>query len=265
MVYSMRHCAVADVHAGPRRRSPPSRRCSASSSLFPRKPLISEERVRSFAERQLRQICAGDVSLFAGTDFSFAGGTFKCLLKSSETQPRDVDIWPASAEDKALLVERLSASPSCATAALETRWNWQLKVGVPPVLVEVVKKEKHRCLADTLAGFDLGLSAIGVRVVSGAVQEVLIHPLALESVELREPILLLPLPNASFMLSTAERALRYSHELGWPRPEKQLAALLAEWSTKSNDFKQKAFHNYCATTRHEGLFTEILALFDAHE
>jgi hypothetical protein len=218
--------------------------------------VLSEERVRAFACEQLRRLSGGDVELFAGTDFCFVGGMFKCLLYP-EARPRDLDIWPRSHADEALLVARLSA---VATRAVEqSRWNHKLWVGEQ--LVEVVKKEQHRDMAATLAGCDLALSAIGAHVVSGTVTEVAVHPLARTSVELRQPLLLLPLANAPFLLATAERALRYACELGWPRPTAQLEQLQTVWSSQDAAFRDSGVANYRDTMLDPHLFPEVLALF----
>lgn len=192
--------------------------------------MLSDERVRAFAAAQAARLPPGAL---AGVDCCIASGAFKCLLsvRGGETpQPRDLDLWPQTPRNEELLLARLSPA---ARAVRAGRWNTQLELisaaDGASMLVEVVHAY-GRDLDATLAQFDIALAAVGARLQDGVVTDVVVHPLALESVQRRE-LLLLPGAEASeHALSTAERLLRYARTLGWPRPERQLQQLCAAFA-----------------------------------
>jgi hypothetical protein len=209
---------------------------------------LSPERVRAFAAAQMARLPAGTLD---GVSCCFAGGAFKCLLNIDDDdgdaasssswasmQPRDLDIFPRAACDEAALVRRLRA---VAARVEPGRWNTRftlLNSGLhsiseddecrnnPPLIVEVVRAY-GRDLDATLARFDIALAAVGVAFEDGRAVETVVHPLAAESVE-RCELLLLPAATedgAARALSSAERLLRYARELRWARPDAQLEAL----------------------------------------
>jgi hypothetical protein len=118
-------------------------------------------------------------------------------------------------------------------------------------MVELVRSTPGRsgALDAILARFDIALSAIGVTLEDGAVTGCLVHPLALDSVEQRAPLLLPGLPNEPFLLATAERVLRYARELGFAPPAAQLAELKRAFdSDTSPERRRQLLGNYAATS-----------------
>ena len=73
-------------------------------------------------------------------------------------------------------------------------------------------------LEGRLARFDIALSAVGVEHRPSGQWSAIVHPLARTSVERREVLLLKPLVNWKFVLSTLERMWRYADELGYIVP-----------------------------------------------
>ena len=189
-------------------------------------------------------------------DLCVAGGLFKSLLKGRH--PRDIDIFACSDEDRARLHALLQAhTPERLRAVRNQRYQTQFELAPPPpcapvamsslippppLVVELAKRTAPAELSAKLARFDIALAAVGVRLQlswrpSGEssgnwhlnVEEVFEHPLWVPSLELRQPLLLEPLPNASFLLATAERCCRYAQELGWSDPLEQLGTLRREF------------------------------------
>jgi hypothetical protein len=244
-----------------------------------RAPLLSPERVRAFAATQLARLPHGAL---AGVDCCLAGGAFKCLLQPRASPaddpasqpppprpPRDLDIWPVTERDEALLVERLSR---CALHVVTGPWNTRLTLPAPPsddaaaggapLVVEVVHAY-GRDMAATMAHADIALSAVGVAVRRGALAEAAVHPLALESAR-RMRLLLLPGAAArprSNALSTAERLLRYARELRWQRPHDELAELRAAFWQAPPERRAEQLRAFRGTRLHAEDATEAYRIF----
>ena len=248
---------------------------------------LSPERVLSFAVAQLARLPAGALE---GVDFCLAGGAFRCLLDPDATsgddwasakQPRDLDVWPRTEEDEKLLVARLGAAAEPTDVQIEI-WNTRITLMIrrptdsvgpglqsmpgpgEPLIVEVVHAY-GRDLTATLALFDIALADVGVRFVDGRPVETFIHPLALTSLESSELLLLPGAADSPFMLATAERLLRYARELHWPRPEAQLAALLATFRAASSARRAELVENFGITTQDAAARAVVCELFGLDE
>ncbi len=149
--------------------------------------------------------------------FFVAGGAFKSLLTGRA--PRDLDLWAASSEDRALLVDTLTKRGA---RPLEAR-PFADAFEIADRVVEVPHHAAPGTLEERLARFDLALSAVGVEHQTGDRWRSLIHPLALESVARREVLLLKPLVNWRHALSTLARLRRYAEELRFTVPPEEEA------------------------------------------
>ncbi len=172
---------------------------------------LDEAEVLDWARREI----ARSVGLDCGARFFLAGGAFKSLLTGRA--PRDLDLWAPSVADRAELIatlerrgaRRLRAQPFAEAFEIDER------------VVEVPNKTEPATLAERLARFDIGLSAIGVEHRPAGAWSVVVHPLAVESVERREVLLLKPLVNWRHVLSTLGRLRRYALELGFRVPPEE--------------------------------------------
>lgn len=239
--------------------------------------LLSHKRVEAFAQMQLTRVVAlltarsedetdAGTQVFDGVSFSLAGGMFKSLLLGGDSSPRDIDVWPLTESDERALFDRLSLV--CASS-VSGPWNHKFTIPASALVLEVVRG-KYRDLRSTVARFDIALAAIGVEVVSGVVVagSAFVHPNAVASIQQAVLFLTDGFPNKSFLLATAERLLRYAHELSWPRPMSQLQALQAVFLSECEtgpDRRQELVSNYKATSLFEGWRAEVLHCFEISE
>lgn len=237
------------------------------SKLIPGlRPGLMKERVSAFAMElsslivPAHTVCAPAAASF---DVLIAGGCFKTLLTG--LAPRDVDVFPCSPQDSARLGELLATIPNARRipndhsvfmlSGKQCALHCPLR-GVagsfPPVLqrsfvLEVALKCTLAGLSERLEQFDLALSAVGVRVRfapapvtssdataascewHASVEDVYVHRDFVQSLARRQPLVLFPLPNAPYLLATAERCVRYAAEMGWDKPQPQLELLLKEY------------------------------------
>ena len=228
--------------------------------------LLSRPNIVRFATEMMSRLPPG---LLSGVTAHLAGGAFKCLLQppvasNRPSLPRDLDVWPATPADEALLLARLSQSSS---SCVPGRWNHRFSVpsanGDGELVVEIVRPTPGRsgALDVTLAYFDIALSAIGVTFDNGTVAGCSVHPLALDSVEQRVPLLLPGLPNVSFLLSTAERLLRYATELGWSRPDAQIEELRRVFVNADPARRRELIRNWARTTLSYSWKAEVMSSF----
>jgi hypothetical protein len=169
---------------------------------------LTEDDVIEFARREI----ASTLGLDSNARFFLAGGAFKSLLTGRT--PRDLDIWAPSQKDRDKLVRRLEARGAQRLA--ERPYSEAFSIGER--IVELPHKTEPATLEERLARFDIGLSAVGVEHIPGRTWHALIDPLALESVRRREVLLLKPLVNWKYALTTLERMRRYAEELSFTVP-----------------------------------------------
>lgn len=217
-------------------------------------------------DRPLRQLHRHDVIELArrevgavlGLDFPgrvfLAGGAFKTLLTGRP--PRDLDLWAPSSEDRAAIVERLTARG--AIALPPRHYSDAFKLGER--VVEVPHRTNATTLEEQLARFDLGLSAVGAEYQRGDSWRAVIHPRAWDSVADSRVYVLEPLANPRHALSSIARMRRYAVELGYdvdPAGEAALwrvfdAADAAEREVMLERFSRAAVQGY-------GVLDEALA------
>lgn len=187
-----------------------------------------------------RREVAATVGLDCAARFFVAGGAFKALLTGRP--PRDLDIWGATPKDRELLV-----------AALRQRGARELPP--PPFgeefeingrVVDIPHRAEPPTLEGRLARFDLALSAIGVEHSAGTWRAV-VHHLARECVERREVLLLKPLVNWKYALSTLDRMRRYARELGFTVPAAEEEFVWACYDAQDAETRAGMVERYCRT------------------
>jgi len=196
-------------------------------------------RLRDFAFRYMSLIFPDQQN----THFHLAGGCYKFLLTGK--LPSDFDIWPATENDYLHLCFLLEENSS-ARLVRKTRFNAQYEIFMEPygqssnsdLYVDIVVRT-HETLQETLDNFDLAISAVGVTFQNGCIREHIVHPLFFASLLQKQPLLILPMPNKPFLLATAERVLRYSNELNFPFPCKQMKYLLEVFSQETPGIKEE--------------------------
>ena len=164
-----------------------------------------------------RRLIADTVGLDCDARFFLAGGAFKTLLTGRP--PRDLDLWAPSDEDRERLLQTLRARGASPLEARPFGEAFRLRGHT----VEVPFKVAPTTLEGRLGRFDLALSAVGVEHRPGGDWRAVIHPLAEASAARREVLLLKPLVNWKYALTTLERARRYADELGFALPEAEEA------------------------------------------
>lgn len=171
--------------------------------------------VLEFARREVTAVVGPDVD----ARFFLAGGAFKTLLTG--VPPRDLDLWAATPDDRAVLIAALLARGA---RPLEPR-PYSDAFALFDRIVDVPHKAEPSTLEERLLRFDLGLSAVGVEHLPGARWRSVVHPLARRSVARREVLLLKPLVNWRHALATLGRLRRYAGELGFAVPAEEEAEI----------------------------------------
>lgn len=167
---------------------------------------ITAKGVQSFAEKQLKIILRDG---FQGRCF-LAGGCFKSLIHGKE--PNDLDLWPASSEDRILLLKSLQSQGSVVvedgpfnTVVKHPSLSFHLEITYkcPPSLEE--------CVAD----FDIELSCVAAEYFNGSVVGVYIHPGVADCIALQEIRTVSRLCPMKYSLRTLGRLEKYGRELGF--------------------------------------------------
>ena len=99
-------------------------------------------------------------------------------------------------------------------------------------------------LQERLARFDIALSAIGVEHAPGERWQSIIDPLAKESFERREILLLKPLVNWKHALGTLERMKRYADELGFTIPQGEIDEIWRVFESQPREMKIGMIERY---------------------
>jgi len=199
---------------------------------------LDERNVIDFARREI----ARTVGLDCSARFSLAGGAFKTLLTGRS--PRDLDLWAPSPADRTALV-----------GALEKRGAIHLGDGpfsdrleIAERVVEIPRKVEPPTLEGRLARFDIALSAVGVEHRGGDEWAARIHPQAVASVARREVLLLEPLVNWRYALTTLERVRRYADELGYAVPAGVESAVWQVFDAQTPDVRAAMLARHASTT-----------------
>lgn len=169
---------------------------------------ITAGRVRGFAKEHLTKLLPNG---FQGR-FFLAGGCFKSLIHGKA--PNDLDLWPASLNDRRLLLESLICQGSVVIEE-HGQFHTVLKNPALPFRIEVTRKcppSKEECVAD----FDIELACVAAEYSNGTVvEDVYIHAGIAECIECQEIRAVSRLLAMTFSLRTLERLDRYGTELGF--------------------------------------------------
>lgn len=199
---------------------------------------LCELDVIEFARREV----ARTVGLDSGARFFLAGGAFKSLVTGRP--PRDLDLWAPSVDDRKLLVEALARRGARHLPARPFADAFEIAGRV----VEVPHKTSPYTLEGRLAHFDLALSAIGAEHRPGDAWSACIHDLARVSVKLRTVLLLKPLVNWKYALTTLERMRRYAAELDFGSCVEDEAEVWRVFESQPDDLRAGMLARYAETS-----------------
>ena len=194
--------------------------------------IFSETNVIAFARREI----ASTVGLDTGAHFFLAGGAFKSLL--TDVAPRDLDLWATSENDRNLLIDAILAkgAKSVRSQAFADAFDIAERV------VDIPHETEFATLRTRLAHFDLGLSAVGVECFGN--WSAMVDPLAIESIHRREILLLKPLANWKYALTTLERMRRYAQELGFSIPPREEREIWRVFESQDAQGRKKMINRY---------------------
>ncbi|MCA9527786.1 MAG: histidine phosphatase family protein [Myxococcales bacterium] len=198
---------------------------------------LAEADVLEFARREI----AATVGFSSGARFFLAGGAFKSLLTGRP--PKDLDLWAPSEDDRALLIAALQSRG--ARPAGHRPFADAFEVGGR--VVEVPHATDAGSLPETLARFDIGLSAVGVEHRPNDGWSVMVHTMAHESVLRREVLLLKPLVNWKYALTTLERTRRYAQELSFSVPPAEEAEVWRVFEAQDAQLRAGLIERYRRT------------------
>jgi hypothetical protein len=222
--------------------------------------------------------------------FAYAGESlFRSLLRDTAGDSRKdnivgditIDLWPREKKDAdAIKTALLSAGavevlPHPSPVATRDGGNRADSTPSAPMLFQsrdrtvvrvAVEVGGHLCggggggVESVVAGFNVGLEAVGCDVERNTVSRVFVSELAIDSVRMQEPHLVLVrrkrwyqhfspaknttphLVNEAHLLATAERVMRFSRLMGWSRPKQQLDFLLTRWNRAVSKATLRAEH-----------------------
>lgn len=195
---------------------------------------LVEADVLEFARREV----VATVGVESGARFFLAGGAFKSLLTGRP--PRDLDLWTPSQNDRALLLATLRARG----AQLAGARPFSDAFNIAGRVVEVAHKTEPSTLAERLARFDIGLSAVGVEHQANGDWSVMVHPLAVDSVRQRRVRLMRPLVNWKYALVTLERMRRYARELDFAVPDDEEAEIWRLFESQEPELRAGLVERY---------------------
>lgn len=213
---------------------------------------LCENDVIDFARREI----AATVGLDIQAKFFLAGGAFKTLLSGHPS--RDLDLWAASEQDREAVLQALRERGARPTTARPFADAFE----VAGRLVEIPHKVTPPTLAERLALFDIALSAIGVEFDSDGSVRASIHPLAIQSVQHEQILLLKPLVNWKYALATLERMRRYAKELGFSVPAQEEEEIWRVFQSQSLEMRAGMVERFHRTAEGGfGVLEELLCRF----
>ena len=207
-------------------------RCSQSEAVT--LACLDERSVVDFARREV----ARTVGPGCNARFFLAGGAFKTLLTGHP--PRDLDLWAPSARDRELVLNTLTGRGA---RRLDDR-PFADAFEINGRVVELPHETEPDTLAGRLARFDLALSAAGVEHRPGGGWRAVVHPLARTSIERRQVLLLKPLVNWKWALTTLERMRRYASELRYTVPGAEEAEVWRVFEAQSDCMQREMLENH---------------------
>lgn len=211
----------------------------------------------SFAEGDVVELARREVAATVGLDtrarFFLAGGAFKSLLTGRP--PRDLDLWAPSERDRRRLVDALLARGARPAGGQPFADAFELAGR----LIEVVHKVEPATLGERLGRFDIGMSAIGVEHQADGAWSPIVHPLAVESARRRQVLLLKPLVNWMYALTTLERMRRYARELDFAVPPEEEAEIWRIFEAQTAETRTTMVDRYRRTASGGFGITEEIA------
>ncbi|MCA9640032.1 MAG: hypothetical protein KC492_05030, partial [Myxococcales bacterium] len=200
----------------------------------------------SLSQHDVIELARREVAATLGLDtparFFLAGGAFKSLLTGRP--PRDLDLWAPSPRDRDLLLTALRAHGAQPVESSAFADAFELAGRI----VEIPHKTEPDTLSERLARFDIALSAVGVEHRPGGQWSAVIHPLAIESARRQKILLLKPLVNWRYALTTLERMRRYAQELNFSIPEAEEAEVWRVFDSQDPERRAELVERY----RHTG-------------
>jgi hypothetical protein len=204
--------------------------------------------VIEFARREITQVLGSDCD----ARFFLAGGAFKTLLTGMP--PRDLDVWAASKQDRDILLKALLQRG--AIQLNSTAFSERFQLGNRTV--ELSFKTETKSLDALVDFFDIGLSAIGVEFEHGIACHALIHPLAKTSVLQKKILLIKPLQNWKYAITTLERMHRYKEELAFSIPSEEVDVIWGVFDAKDSAMQQGMIDRYKRSSLlNSGLIAEV--------
>ena len=204
-----------------------------------REPLCPLEKtdVIEFARREV----AATIGLDSGARFFLAGGAFKTLLTGQP--PKDLDLWTPSRQDRKTLIKLLDFKGSRLLPAPPFADAFNIRGRV----VEVPHEIGPPTLDARLRCFDIAISAIGVEHRPNGLWDARIHSLAHLSLQRREVLLLKPLVNWKYALTTLERMHRYAEELNFEIPSEEIAEVWRVYDAQPTKERERMIERYRRT------------------
>lgn len=198
---------------------------------------FEETDVIEFARREVASTFGFD----SGTRFFLAGGAFKTLLTGRP--PKDLDLWAPTVQDREALLKildvkggRLLPAPLFADA-----------FGIRGRVVEVPHEIGPTTLDARLRCSDIAISAIGVEHRPNEQWDARIHPCAQLSLQRREVLLLKPLVNWKYALTTLERMYHYAEELNFEIPSEEVAHIWHIYDEQLPEEQERMIERYRRT------------------
>ena len=170
-----------------------------------------------------------------------AVGAFKTLLTGCS--PRDIDLWAPTISDRENLITVLTERGALHLERLAYSDAFEIGGRVVEISHSVANVD------EALAGFDIALSAIAVEHRPHSEWHAFVHPMARESVEKRQVLLIKPLVNWKQSLATLERIRRYAIELDYEAPAQEEAEIWRVFDSQSEDMKQGMLERFKRTTK----------------
>lgn len=193
--------------------------------------------VIEFARREV----AATIGFDTGARFFLAGGAFKTLLTGQP--PKDLDLWVPSDQDRKALIKTLDLKGSRHLPAPPFADAFEIRDRV----VEVPHEIGPPTLDARLGRSDIALSAIGVEHRPNEQWTARIHPLAQLSLQQREVLLLKPLVNWKYALTTLERMHRYAAELNFEIPSKEIDHVWQVYDAQPAEERERMIERYRRT------------------
>ncbi len=166
---------------------------------------INEQDVVDYIQRKMYWLFSSECP----AKYSVAGGVFKELINGNTTS--DIDLWCPNEEELKKLRRFLT---DIGATELPLR-EYTFAYSINGTVLEIKNKTIYPTLESVISQFDLGLSAIGAEYDGNGNWRAFIHPIHNKSMQEKKVLLLKPLANWKYALTTLERMRRYAAELNY--------------------------------------------------